>query len=64
MSITVSPAYGRDYTSADAARKDWAAGKDFVEGMSGKLINKDQTEGLTVNIRYNRLRRITGVPLL
>lgn len=62
--VTVTPAYGRDYKSAKAARADWDAGKDFIlqafgNPYDGKPINKGQaTEaGYKVNIRYDKLRK-------
>lgn len=63
--VTVTPAYGRDYKSAKAAKADWNADKDFIlqdstSRYNGKPINKaDATKaGLTVNIRYGKLRKI------
>jgi len=58
---TVTPAYGRDYTSARTARDDWANGKDFIIQPEGKYINKPDADraGFSINIRYNALRRIT-----
>jgi hypothetical protein len=64
---TVVPAYGRDYTTAKAARADWKAGKDFLiadffDPYDGKPINKQDAdrEGLKVNIRFNRLTKIVN----
>lgn len=64
MYVTVTPAYGRDYKSAKAARDDWKAGKDFIldcimHPYDGKPTNKEQCddEGLEVNIRYANLRK-------
>jgi hypothetical protein len=64
--MTLVPAYGRDYTSAKAVKDDWFAGKDFLVAdvsspYDGKPINRGQTFGRTVLIRYNRLRRIVSV---
>ena len=63
--LTVVPAYGRDYTSINAARADWCAGKDFIindlfNPYDGKPINRDQAveAGYTVHIRYNHLRKV------
>ncbi len=57
MSITVTPAHGRDYKSAAAAQSDWAADKDFVAQPHGAYINRSQAvaDGLEVWIRYDRL---------
>ena len=64
--VEATPAYGRDYRSAKAAQADWLADKDFVlqDFMSpwdGKPINRSQAieAGLTVTIRYDRLRKVT-----
>jgi len=58
---TVTPAYGRDYTSARTARADWANDRDFIIQPEGRYINKSDADkaGLTINIRYNSLSRIT-----
>jgi hypothetical protein len=64
MRITVSPAYGRDYKSARAARADWAAGKDFtietITAGAGRKISKAEADaaGLTVMIRYSRMTKV------
>lgn len=67
--MTLTPAYGRDYTSGKAAKADWEAGKDFVvadmmDPYCGKSINKEDAKkaGITsVNIRYKRLTGIVVV---
>lgn len=65
--LTLSPAYGRDYTSAKAVKADWLAGKDFrIESYGpdmGRYIGKEEAdrEGLTVHIRYKRLTQICVV---
>lgn len=61
--ITVSPSYGRDYTSKKAALDDWLNGKDF-RIVGGPYINKQdaEREGLAVTIRYDQLRRSVMVP--
>lgn len=68
---TVSPAYGREYKSAKAAKADWEAGKDFtVQDMSsrwdGKPINKEdaKTAGFSeVNIRFAQMTKLVVVKL-
>jgi hypothetical protein len=59
---TLTPAYGRDYTSAAKASTDFFAGKDF------KLQPEDQycaifdfEPGTQVVLRYNKLRNTTTV---
>jgi hypothetical protein len=63
--VTVTPANGRDYKSAKAAREDWNNNLDFIlqaprDRFDGKPINKRSADaaGLTVHIRYGRLRKI------
>lgn len=64
--MTLTPAYGRDYTSAAAARADFDAGKDFIlneygHRYDGKPINKEQIpQGTNVKIRYAQLRKAVG----
>lgn len=60
--IEVSPAYGRDYTTAKAVKADWKAGKDFQDLASGSYVNKEDAERLDLNvtIRYANLRKVTG----
>jgi hypothetical protein len=60
--IEVSGAYGRDYTSAKAAKADWAAGKDFAIQTIGNrgYINKADADraGVKVMIRYARMTKV------
>ena len=60
---TVIPAYGRDYKSAAAAKKDWQDGKDFIiADLSNRYDGKPCSirDGLKVTIRYNKLERTTS----
>jgi len=67
--MTLTPAYGRDYTSKAKAEADFRAGKDFIiQDMSspwdGKPANIRDLSGAgvaTVNIRYKKLRNIAVV---
>lgn len=67
--MTLTPAYGRDYTSSKAVKEAWAAGKDFIvadflDPYCGKPINKEDavSAGLkTVNIRYKKLTQVCVV---
>ena len=64
--LTVTPAYGRDYKSAKAAKADWKAGKDFIiadmfNPYDGKPINKQDASGYKITIRFNQLRKVTSV---
>ena len=69
--IIVTPAYGRDYTSAEKASADWASGKDFIlrdprSPWDGKYINEEDARnaGITeVNIRFARGTKVTVVRL-
>jgi hypothetical protein len=66
--ITVTPAYGRDYTSAKAAAAAWKEGKDFLladpqSPWCGRPINVSGASDCVVKIRYARLTRATLVPV-
>lgn len=66
MYVTLTPAYGRDYTSADTALADYDAGKDFVLNSFDRPntpINKSQcvAENFKVTIRYNNNRKTVTV---
>lgn len=56
-------AYGRTYTSADAVRADWKAGKDFQDAVSGRYLNIEdaRTYGLSVCVRYSNDRKIVAL---
>jgi hypothetical protein len=59
MTITLVPAYGRDYTSKKLALADFNAGKDFkICDMSspwdGKYCSIRDLSGYTVRIRYKK----------
>jgi hypothetical protein len=60
--IEVTPAYGRDYTTAKAAKADWNADKDFRETATGSYINKSGAArlGLSVTIRYAKSLTVTS----
>ena len=65
----VSPAYGRVYTSAKAAKADWAAGKDFTMENVGRYMGKpcsirDFPEGDTMEIRYGKNGRLTELTIV
>ena len=61
--MTVTPAYGRDYPSADAAERAWRAGVDFIlhdlsSPWDGKPLSmRDVPHGARVQIRYAARRR-------
>jgi glutamine amidotransferase-like uncharacterized protein len=59
---SVSPAYGRDYKSASAARLDFEAGKDFeihTLFRSGTYCSiRDFAKGTRVHIRYNKQQKV------
>ena len=64
--MTLTPAYGRDYTSKKSVLADFLAGKDFIlndvgSRWDGEPINKEQIEEegkTTVRVRYKRLTRV------
>lgn len=65
-SITVSPAYGRDYKSRAAALADWNAGKDFkietLHPVGGTYVNRAdilrENKETSVWIRYDGKTKI------
>jgi len=68
--MTLTPAYGRDYKTAKAAKADFHAGKDFIvadisDPDDGRYVNKEQLTGDNtpryLNIRFNQLRKVTVV---
>jgi len=68
--ITLTPAYGRDYKTAQEALKDYNAGKDFTlnsfgDRWDGRLINKEQIISLELQspvvLRFNGLRNTCSV---
>jgi hypothetical protein len=71
--LTVSPAYGRDYRKKGDAEADWTAGKDFrIEGfghyagayVSSRDMVQLKADGYdSVSIRYSRFTRQTFVKL-
>jgi hypothetical protein len=62
---TLTPAYGRDYKSAAAAKADFRAGKDFIyldmfSPYNGKPCNiNDLPKGSEVRIRYKKKTMVT-----
>lgn len=73
MYLTVQPAYGRDYKSKKEVRAAWLAGKDFEictlatfisPIRSGRYVNKeDAPRGATINVRYDRQRKVCVIPV-
>ena len=66
MHITLTPAYGRDYTSKVAVSQDFQLDKDFIicqfgHPYDGKPANRTDLSGDTVSIRYDKLRKVTVV---
>lgn len=68
MDLTLTPAYGRDYQSAEAAQADWEANKDFkiasIGPHCGRYINKPDAVNngiVRVGIRYAKLTKKTIV---
>jgi hypothetical protein len=62
MDIHATPAYGRDYKSAQAVINDWKAGKDFHGGVHGYLSIRDADKiRAQVWVRYSDLTKIVRV---
>lgn len=67
-SISMTPAYGRDYKSKSAALADLNNSKDFLlhEGLNMTYVNKESLveAGITrIYVRYDRLRKVCVVAL-
>ncbi len=59
--VSAIPAYGRDYTTEEAVRADWAAKKDFLtrDLMVHDYVNiDDKPANVQLNIRYDKQREI------
>jgi hypothetical protein len=67
--MTLSPCYGREYTSAKAVKADWSSGKDFtIEDFSspwcGKPINLEDAKAAgigSVNIRFAKMTKVVVI---
>ena len=66
--MTLTPAYGRDYTTAKGARASWDRGDDwiinqFFHPYDGKPINQVQAvlEGLDITLRFDNLRKVAVI---
>ncbi len=65
--ITLVPAYGRDYSSIKAVKKDLQAQKDFRvqdisskwDGMIGNLLDLKNEGYAEVKVRYANLNKVT-----
>lgn len=71
MKATLTPAYGRDYTSKAKIEADLKAGKDFIiadfsSPYDGKPVNAPQLRDAgytTANVRYAKLRKVAVIKL-
>lgn len=69
MTLTLIPAYGRDYKSIKEVKEAFNAGKDFeiasIGPNCGRYVNKSQLVGKErfVMIRYARLTKVVKVEL-
>ena len=62
--LTLLPAYGRDYKSKTAIINDLNASKDFIVSHTGQYINKPQFKEhniISFNVRYNNQLKITNI---
>ena len=62
-SLTLLPAYGRDYKSAKAVKADYLNGKDFQHAFTGSYCSSRDFINQTVVLRYNRLMSVTTCKL-
>lgn len=61
-SYELSPAYGRDYKTATAAKVGFATGKDWKGDyqLGFQYVNEEQLKtGDTVRLRYSSNRKVT-----
>ncbi len=63
---TLTPAYGRDYTSAAKVKGDYNANKDFIlrdisSRWDGAYINKQDLGNESVVLRYSKLSKTVVV---
>lgn len=64
MELTLVPAYGRDYTTVEALKRDWESGKDFRIatvaspdcGRYTSIRDLKKLPGNHVKLRYNQLQ--------
>ncbi len=64
-SMTLTPAYGRDYPSKESVIEAFYQGKDFLyhghrdNRWNGKPINRNQIEEeVSIQFRYGKLRKV------
>ena len=61
MSLTLVPAYGRDYASAKAVKQDWESEKDFqIQDISSEWngsYTSIRDSHPSVKIRFNKLTK-------
>lgn len=64
MTPTLTPAYGKDYTSKAKAIAAFREGKDFVYNLLGSSTYcsiRDFKQGEVVRIRYKKLTQVCEV---
>lgn len=64
--VTVGPAYGRDYSSFEAAKADWQDGKDFIildalHPYYNKYVSIRDVPNIEVWVRYRKRTQIGRV---
>jgi hypothetical protein len=66
-SLTVTGAYGRDYSNATDALRDWKNGKDFLIAGTRSYVNLEDAlhnpEIKEIRIRYAKLSKVTIIDL-
>ena len=64
-SVTLTPAYGRVYTSKAQVLRDYNAGKDFIAQPSGRYFNiADAIACLAVHIKVRYGKRLEKVMVI
>lgn len=64
-SFTLTPAYGRTYSSKRAVLQDYNAGKDFISQPDGRYINiNDIASALALHVKVRYGKRLEKVMVI
>jgi hypothetical protein len=65
MTMTLTPAYGRDYKTKKLAEEAFASGVDWQIASfgpdMGRYVSAPEIKGQTVTLRFANLRKVTSV---
>ncbi len=57
--LTLTPAYGRDYKNKKDVIQAYIQGKDFIFAPTGQYCSIRDFKGQQVMLRYDKLRKVT-----